>query len=139
MATNAKTTNGQTAQRPAGSTASQSRRSIESAVDVPVGTALTVKDRVDGLTRPWRSVDSATSEVKSLRKRFDRELSRVERRGGTARRKLTRRANKTRNRVEREVTQRRRRAEDSLRTNRRRAEDRFREARTRVGERVPSL
>lgn len=138
MATTAKTTNGQSA-RSTESTASQTRRGFETAVDVPFGTALTVKDRVDELTRPWRNVDSATSEVKSLRARFDRELSKVERRGGTARRKLTRRANRTRNRVERQVNQRRRRAETSLRGSRRRAEDRIREARARVGERVPSL
>ncbi|MGH2989819.1 MAG: hypothetical protein ACRDMA_08125 [Solirubrobacterales bacterium] len=124
MATNAKTTNGQSTRSTAPSTPSQSR-GFESAVDVPVGTALTVKDRVDELMRPWRSIDSATTEVKSLRKRFDRELSKVERRGGTARRKLTRRANRTRNRVERDVSQRRRRAED-----------RVREARARVTERV---
>jgi len=110
MATTAKTTTGRTAPGTGGSTASQSRRGIESAVDVPVGTALTLKDRVDELVRPWRSIDSATSEVKSIRKRFDRELSKAERRGGTARRKLTKRT-----------------------------EDRFREARARVGERVPTL
>jgi hypothetical protein len=131
MATTAKTTNGQSARSTAGTTPS-TNRGFESAVDVPVGTALTVKDRVDELTRPWRSIDSATTEVKSLRKRFDRELSKVERRGGTARRKLTQRATRTRNRVEREVKQRRRRAETSLRTSRRRAEDRIREARERV-------
>lgn len=138
MPTNTRT-NGEIAQDRAGSVASQSRRSVETAVDLPVGAALTVKDRVEELAKPWRNVDTATDEVKSLRQRFDRELSKVERRGGTARRKATQRAKRTRNRVEREVSQRRRRAEDTLRTNRRRAEERFREARARVSERVPSL
>jgi F0F1-type ATP synthase membrane subunit b/b' len=136
MPTNTRTN---ASQDTAGTVPSRSRYRVETAVDLPVGAALSVKDRVEELAKPWRNIDTATDEVKSLRHRFDRELNKVERRGGTARRKATQRAKRTRNRVERQVSQRRRRAESTLRTNRRRAEQRFREARARVGERVPSL
>jgi hypothetical protein len=136
---NTRRTKPEVAQETANGTADQTRQAVETAVDLPVGAALTVKDRVDKLTRPWRNVDTATDEVKSLRTRVERELSKVERRGGTARRKATQRARRTRNRVERQVSQRRRRAEDALRSNRRRAEDRFRSAKAQVDERVSTL
>ena len=123
-------------QRTAPPGASQARQAVEAAVDVPVGAALTVKDRVDELTRPWRSVDTATHEVRSIRHRVERELGKAERRGGTARRKATRRAKRTRGRVEREVSRRRQRAQELVRSNRRRAQQRFRTTKTRVDERV---
>lgn len=126
-------------QRTAQGGGSQARQAVETAVDVPVGAALTVKDRVDELTRPWRSIDTATDEVKSIHHRVERELGKAERRGGTARRKATRRAKRTRSRAEREVSQRRRRAQEVLRSNRRRAQQRFRTTRTRVDERVSTL
>jgi ElaB/YqjD/DUF883 family membrane-anchored ribosome-binding protein len=139
MATSNTRTNGEIAQDTTDGAASQARHAVETAVDVPVGTALTVKDRVDELTRPWRNIDTATEEVKSIRQRVERELGKVERRGGSARRKATRRAKRTRGRVEREVSRRRRRAEEVLRSNRVRAEERFRSVRTRVDDRVSTL
>jgi hypothetical protein len=125
-------TTGRSAQRTADGATSQARQAVETAVDVPIGAALTVKDRVGELARPWRNVDAATSEVKSIRRRVQRELGKAERRGGSARRKATQRAKRTRSRLEREVARRRRRAEEVVRSNRRRAEQRFRGARTRV-------
>ena len=138
MASSTPRTNGEIAQDTAGEAYSQTQQAIETVVDLPVGTALTVKDRVDDLTRPWRNIETATEEVKHLRHRIDRELTKVERRGGIARRKATQRAQRTRGRLEREVSQRRRRAEDAVRSNRRRVEERFRGAKSSVDERVPT-
>jgi hypothetical protein len=99
-----------------------------SAVDLQFGVALTAADRVRELVKPWRQRETAQREIKNLRSQFTREVNKVERRGGTARRKATQRAKRTRNRVEREVEQRRRTAEDRIKT-----------ARTQVGDRVSAL
>lgn len=96
------------------------------AVDLQFGAALTAADRVRELVEPWRERQSAEREIKSLRSQLTREVNKVERRGGTARRRLTRRVRRTRNRVEREVSQRRRKTTQQLRTTR-----------TQVAERVP--
>jgi seryl-tRNA synthetase len=87
-----------------------------SAVDLQFGVALTAADRVRELVKPWRQRETAQRELKSLRHQLTREVNKVERRGGTARRRATQRAKRTRNRVERQVTQRRRRAERQLKT-----------------------
>jgi seryl-tRNA synthetase len=87
-----------------------------SAVDLQFGVALTAADRVRELVKPWRQRETAHRELKSLRHQLTREVNKVERRGGTARRRATQRAKRTRNRVERQVTQRRRRAERQLKT-----------------------
>jgi len=133
MASSTPRTNGEIAQDTAGEAYSQTQQAIETVVDLPVGTALTVKDRVDDLTRPWRNIETATEEVKHLRHRIDRELTKVERRGGIARRKATQRAQRTRGRLEREVSQRRRRVETTVQENRRKAEESLKSARTRIG------
>ena len=99
-----------------------------SAVDLQFGVALTAADRVRELVKPWRQRETAQRELKSLRHQLTREVNKVERRGGTARRRATQRAKRTRNRVERQVTQRRRRAERQLQT-----------ARTQVSDRVTAL
>jgi hypothetical protein len=99
-----------------------------SAVDLQFGVALTAAERVRELVKPWRQRETAQREIKNLRSQFTREVNKVERRGGTARRKATQRAKRTRNRVEREVKQRRRRAEHQLKT-----------ARTQVSDRVTAL
>jgi flagellar hook-basal body complex protein FliE len=99
-----------------------------SAVDLQFGVALTAADRVRELVKPWRQRETARRELKSLRHQLTREVNKVERRGGAARRKATQRATRTRNRVERQVTQRRRRAEQQLKT-----------ARTQVSDRVTAL
>jgi seryl-tRNA synthetase len=99
-----------------------------SAVDLQFGVALTAADRVRELVKPWRQRETAQRELKSLRHQLTREVNKVERRGGTARRRATQRAKRTRNRVERQVTQRRRRAEQQLKT-----------ARTQVSDRVTAL
>jgi hypothetical protein len=80
------------------------------------------------LVAPWRSRQTAERELKSLRRQLSREASKVERRGGTARRRFTDRVSKTRDRVERDVTARRRNAEQ-----------RFKSARTQVSDRVSAL
>jgi hypothetical protein len=126
------------------------RQSAERAVDVPVGAALTVRDRVNDAVEPWTESEARERELKSLRTQVTRELNRFERRGGQARRKATQRARSTRTRVEREVKQRRRevertykqnrtRLERTVKENRVRAEQQLKKAQTALGERVPAL
>jgi hypothetical protein len=115
------------------------RQAAETAVDVPVGTALRVADRVNETVKPFRTRTGAEREIRRVRSQFQREVNKVERRGGRARRKLTQRVKRERNRVEREVSQRRRRVETLVRQNRRKAERQFRSARTQVNDRVNAL
>src|SRR5688572_27772202 len=82
-------------------------QTAERSVDVPVGVALTVRDRVTEVVEPWTTSTAREKELKSLRTQVTRELNKFERRGGQARRKATQRVRQTRNRLEREVKQRR--------------------------------
>lgn len=122
------------------------RQTAERTVDVPVGAALTVRDRVNDTVEPWTKPETRSGELKGLREQVTRELNKLERRGGQARRKATQRARRTRNRVERGVTQRRRNVERTVKQNRARVEQRLRkveatvkENRTKVSDRVSSL
>lgn len=115
------------------------REAVETVVDVPVGAALSVAERVNDTVKPYRTRTSAEREVRKLRTQLQRDLNRAERKGGTARRKVTQRAKRQRNRAERELTQRRRRVETAVRQNRRRAERQLKTARTRVERRVNQL
>jgi Skp family chaperone for outer membrane proteins len=94
------------------------------AVDLQVGAALTAADRVRELVAPWRSRQTAEKELKSIRQQLSREASKVERRGGTARRRFTDRVSKTRNRFERDVSARRRKAEQRIKSARTQVSDR---------------
>jgi ElaB/YqjD/DUF883 family membrane-anchored ribosome-binding protein len=120
----------------------------ERAIDVPIGAALTIRDRVEDVVEPWTSETTRDRELKSLRTQVTRELNKFERRGGQARRKTTQRVRSTRTRVEREVKSRRREVEKVVKTNRRevekavkqnrtKAEQQLKKARTVVTERVP--
>lgn len=100
------------------------RQAAETAVDVPVGAALTAKDRVSDINVRFNTAHKRETEVRRVRSQLRRELNKVERRGGTARRRALQQAKRTRNRVEREVKR-----------NRTEAEKRVRE----VGDRVGSL
>ena len=66
---------------------SYARQTAERTVDVPVGAALTVADRVNEIVEPFTARRSAERELKSIRTRVERELNRLERRGASARRK----------------------------------------------------
>lgn len=114
-------------------------QSAERAVDLPVGAALTIRDRVEGAIEPWTTESTRERELKSLRTQFTREVNKFERRGGQARRKATQRARSTRNRLEREVRSRRREVEKTVKQNRTKAETQLKKARTAVQERVPAL
>jgi hypothetical protein len=94
------------------------RQSAERVVDLPVGAALTVRDRVTDVVDPWTSTEGREKELKSLRKQVTRELNKFERRGGQARRKATQRVRSTRTRIERELKARRREAERTYKQNR---------------------
>ncbi len=122
----------------------------ERAVDVPVGAALTIRDRVEDVIEPWTSETTRERELKSLRTQVTRELNKFERRGGQARRKASQRVRSTRNKVEREVKSRRREVEKAVKENRRevekavkqnrtKAEQQLKKARTTVQKRVPAL
>lgn len=120
------------------------RQGAERAVDVPVGAALTardrvadVRDRVTGAIEPLTSTSGREKELKSLRTQVTRELNKFERRGGQARRKATQGARTTRNRVEREVKSTRREVEKTVKQNRTKAERRLKKAQKVVKERVP--
>jgi hypothetical protein len=129
MPTNGKTTT-KTSKSTEGATngpVTAVRQTAERAVDVPVGAALTVRDRVNVVVEPWTNGETRSKELKGLRTHVTRELNKFERRGGQARRKATQRVKRTRGRVEREVIQRRRRIEKGVR-----------KAQTVVQERVPA-
>jgi hypothetical protein len=79
----------------------------ERAVLIPVGVALTARDRV------LSSVNDAVSIYSSPAK-TQAQLRRFERRGATARKRLEREVRKTRVRVERELRQRRREIEKTV-------------------------
>jgi hypothetical protein len=98
------------------------RQTAERAVDVPVGAALTVAENVSDTVKPWTESTGREKELKQLRTQVTRELNKLERRGGQARRKATTRVRSTRNRIERELKQRRNRVERTVKQNRTKAE-----------------
>jgi hypothetical protein len=118
---------------------SYARHTAERTVDLPVGAVLSVADRVTDIVEPFTARRSANQELKSIRTRVERELSRFERRGASARRKTRTRVRRTRGRVERELTRRRRRVEATVKSNRTRAESRVKHAQNAVSERVAAL
>lgn len=118
---------------------SYARHTAERTVDVPVGAALTVADRVTEIVEPYTGRQSATRELKAIRTRVERELNRLERRGASARRKTRTRVRRTRGRVERDLTRRRRKVDATVKQNRARAEDSVKRAQTAVQERVSTL
>lgn len=118
---------------------SYARQTAERTVDLPVGAALTVADRVTEIVEPFTARQSANRELKTIRTRVERELNRLERRGATARRKTRTRVRRTRGRVERDLTRRRRRVQATVKHNRSRAESRVKRAQTVVQERVSTL
>jgi hypothetical protein len=112
------------------------RQTAERSVDLPVGVALTVRDRVNDAVEPWTQSETRERELRSLRTQVTRELNRFERRGGQARRKATTRVRQTRNRVEREVKQRRRAIERQVKQNRTKVEKTVKENRTKAEEQL---
>ena len=67
-------------------------QATETAVDVPVGAALTVVERVNDAVEPFGTPSRREAELKRFRTQLRRELNKVERRGGTARRRALQRA-----------------------------------------------
>jgi hypothetical protein len=115
------------------------KQTAERTVDVPVGAALTVADRVNEIVEPFTKRQTATREIKRLRQQVVRELNRVERRGTSARRKATQRARTTRNRTQRRLVQRRRAVESAVKQNRTRFEKGLKKAQASARERVSAL
>jgi hypothetical protein len=75
----------------------------ESALLVPVGAALEVRDRVVGAIKPWTTRTTAERELG----RVQRDVRRFERRGTVARNRVVRELRKRRNGVVRELRKRR--------------------------------
>jgi hypothetical protein len=115
------------------------RQAAERSVNVPVGAALTVSDRVSEIVEPFTTRRTANRELRAIRTRAERELNRLDRRGATARRKTRTRVRRTRNRVERELIRRRRNVESTVKQNRNKAEGGLKRAQTVVQERVSAL
>jgi hypothetical protein len=111
---------------------SYARHTAERSVDVPVGAALRVADRVTEIVEPFRTRESANRELNGIRTRVQRELNRLERRGAGARRRTRTRVRRARNRFTRELTQRRRRVETTVKQNRAWAEEGLKRAQDRV-------
>jgi len=101
----------------------------ERVVLIPVGAALTARDKVvdtvSDIVDSYGSVDAARREIRSRQRDIETQLKRFERRGSSARTQLEREAKKTRTRVERELRQRRQRAEKVVTQNRRDIEKQF--------------
>jgi hypothetical protein len=152
----------QNATRASGTSAAQAekrqaQKAAGTVLDLPVGAALTVADRVGELVEPWTDRETAERQLRSYRTQLTRSLKRAERRGATARRKAVTRARRTRTRLEREVrrverelrgTQRRaetrlrqnrRQVQTTLRRNRRQVEAQLRKAEKQVGQQIASL
>lgn len=73
------------------------------AVDVPVGAALELSDRVTELVGPFTDRAAARKQLKSYRTRVTRGVKRSERRGASVRRKATGEAKRNRTDVEQRV------------------------------------
>jgi hypothetical protein len=86
----------------------------ESALLVPVGAALEVRDRVVGAIQPWTSRPSAEKELNRVR----RDVRRFERRGTVARNRVVREVRKRRNAANRVLRKRRNSAARFLRLQR---------------------
>ena len=115
------------------------KQTAERAVDVPVGAALTYRDRVVETVDSLSTSTKREKELKGLRTQVTRELNKFERRGGQARRKAVQRVRTTRNRVEREAKSRRREVEKAVKENRTKAERQLKKAQSVVQERVSAL
>ena len=128
-----------TQSKPAQAEKGQAQKAVETAVDVPVGAALRVADRVGELVEPWTDRETAERQLRSYRTQLTRTLKRAERRGASARRKTITRARRTRTRLEREVRRverearrSQRRVETAVRRNRRQVETALRRNRRQV-------
>lgn len=73
------------------------------AVDVPVGAALELSDRVTELVGPFTDRAAARKQLKSYRTRVTRSVKRSERRGASVRRKATGEARRNGTDVEQRV------------------------------------
>ena len=118
---------------------SYARQTAERSVDVPVGAALTVADRLNDVVEPFTKRETAERELKSFRTQVERELNKLQRRGAQSRRKARTRARQNRNRFQRELKQRRRQVQTTVKQNRVKAEDSLKKAQTAVSERVTTL
>lgn len=79
------------------------KQAAETAVDVPVGAALTAVDRVSEVGDRFNTPHKREVEIRRVRNQLRRELNKVERRGGTARRKVVQRAKRNRTEAEKRV------------------------------------
>ena len=85
-------------------------------VDVPVGAALNLADRVSETIEDWTDQASAEKKVKGYRADLTKTVKRAERRGTTTRRKMTTQAKRRRNNLEKTVRKQRKNIEKTVKT-----------------------
>ena len=85
-------------------------------VDVPVGAALNLADRVSEVIEDWSDQASAEKKVKGYRADLTKTLKRAERRGVSTRRKATTQAKRRRNNLEKTVRKQRKNIEKTVKT-----------------------
>jgi hypothetical protein len=83
-------------------------------VDVPVGAALNLADRVSETIEDWTDQASAEKKVKGYRADLTKTLKRAERRGVSTRRKATTQAKRRRNNLEKTVRKQRKNIEKDV-------------------------
>lgn len=86
------------------------------AVDVPVGAALNLADRVSEVIEDWTDQTTAEKKVKGYRADLTKTFKRAERRGTTTRRKATTKAKKRRSSLEKTVRKQRKTIEKNVKT-----------------------
>jgi hypothetical protein len=85
-------------------------------VDVPVGAALNLADRVSEVIEDWTDQAAAEKKVKGYRADLTKTVKRAERRGITTRRKATTQAKKQRKSLEKTVRKQRKSIEKTVKT-----------------------
>lgn len=86
------------------------------ALDVPVGAALNLNDRVSETVEEWSDRNVAEKKVKRYRADLTKTVKKAEKRGAKTRRKARKEVKKTYNRIERDVRKRRKTVEKQIRT-----------------------
>jgi len=85
-------------------------------VDVPVGAALNLADKVSEVIEDWTDQAAAERKVKGYRAEVTKTVKRAERRGTTTRRKATTQAKKRRSSLEKTVRNQRKDIEKTIKT-----------------------
>jgi ElaB/YqjD/DUF883 family membrane-anchored ribosome-binding protein len=114
-----------TAKKQASTTASKAKKAEQPktpadrakvAVDVPVGAALNLTEKVSEVLEQWGDQSKAEKKVKKYRANLTKTFKKAERRGTRARRKATKKVEKTYNRFEKNVRKQQKTVEKQIKT-----------------------